>query len=216
MQSHIPSQTPATAVAVLGSVADVFLITCLIHDKFYSYRKSFEPHNWVMLAMLPGKIAGQLLWIQGLHAHGLGHDVWTLSTHQIEKFAFFLFLEAILYNGLMTLLKVAFCLFYLTLFFGATIRRLLWATVAFHVFSGLGFVTAVVFSCIPVTFTWERYSTASHGKCINIEGLYWSWAIITVLSDIWLLGIPLSQVYRLGLYWKKKLSVIIMFSTGFL
>lgn len=216
MQSHPSSQTPTTIVSVLSSATDVILVACLIYDKFYSHRKSFAPHNWVMLAILPGKIAGLVLWIHGLRAHGLGRNVWTLSPHQIEQFAFYHFLEAIMYNSLMALLKVAFCLFYLSIFSGATIRRVLWATVAFQVVSCVGFLTAVVFTCIPVSFAWERYSTASHGQCINIEGLYWSWAIFTVLSDIWLLAIPLSQVYNLGLYWKRKLSVIVMFSTGFL
>lgn len=169
-----------------------------------------------MLALLPGKIAGQILFIEGLQAHGLGRDVWTLSPHEISQFALFLFLESILYSSMMTLLKVTFCLFYLSIFSGVVIRRVLWATIAFHVVCGLSYITAIIFTCIPVSFSWLQYSTATDGKCIDIKGLFLSWAIITVLSDIWLLAIPLSQVYGLGIHWKKKLGVIFMFSTGFM
>lgn len=169
-----------------------------------------------MLACIPGKIAGQVVWIHGLHANGLGKDIWTLTPHEISWFTFYLLIMSLLYNSLMTLLKIAFCLFYLSIFSGVIVRRVLWATMAFHTLCGIIVLTIQVFSCIPISFAWEKYSTATRGRCINTDGLYWAWAAITVASDLWMLAIPLSQVIGLKIYWKKKISAIAMFSTGFL
>ena len=52
------------------------------------------------------------------------------------------------------------------------------------------------------------------GQCINVNALAWSNAIISIVLDLWMLVLPLYEVFRLQLTWRKKLSVAIMFLVG--
>lgn len=49
---------------------------------------------------------------------------------------------------------------------------------------------------------------------MNINASGWANAAITLASDIWLLAIPLSQIRKLRLDWKKKAGATLMFLTG--
>lgn len=166
--------------------------------------------------LLPIKIAGSIVNRLGIYQHGLGRDIWTMTPDEVSKFAFYVYLGVIFYVVDMTFLKVIFSLFYLSLFSGSVIRHLLWATVAFHVLSGLAFIMAGAFSCTPVEYYWTQYSTTTQGQCLNKLALYWANGATTVASDIWLLAIPMSQLYKLRLHWKKKVAAAIMFLAGFM
>jgi hypothetical protein len=42
----------------------------------------------------------------------------------------------------------------------------------------------------------------------------WAGAAISILIDLWMLGLPLSQVIHLQIHWKRKLAVALMFGVG--
>lgn len=49
---------------------------------------------------------------------------------------------------------------------------------------------------------------------LNINAIGWANASISIALDVWMLGIPLLQIRRLKLHWKKKISVAMMFFVG--
>jgi hypothetical protein len=55
------------------------------------------------------------------------------------------------------------------------------------------------------------------GTClINNNALGFANAGISILLDIWMLCLPLTQLLKLSLHWKKKVGVAMMFSVGLL
>ncbi|TFB03379.1 hypothetical protein CCMA1212_004915 [Trichoderma ghanense] len=87
----------------------------------------------------------------------------------------------------------------------------------FHIASGLSFVVGSLLQCAPLSFTWEQFGDSTNappGHCINVNAFAWANAAMNVGVDIWLIGIPLYQLYKLDTQWRRKLSAAVMFLTG--
>ncbi|KAM0551364.1 hypothetical protein ACHAPJ_008473 [Fusarium lateritium] len=168
---------------------------------------------FIMLAMLVG-VPCIVINAHGLAPNGMGRDIWTLTSDQITKFGMFFHTMAVLYFAIMTLLKLSLLFFYLRIFPTPAVRRLLWSTVAFTCVFGLVFVFVAIFQCRPISYFWEKWDGEHIGQCANINAVTWSNAAINIALDIWILGIPLSQLRDLNLDWRKKIGVGMMFSVG--
>ncbi len=51
---------------------------------------------------------------------------------------------------------------------------------------------------------------------MNVDLLAWINAAVSIAVDIWMLAIPMSQLWGLQLPWKKKTGVAMMFGLGVL
>lgn len=186
--------------------------------QFFGSRRRLQQEDWTIIAAGVFGVTTVFLTVFGLTAHGMGKDIWGLQPSEVTKFGLYFYLVQILYIVLMALIKLTLNFFYLNIFTGKWIRRLLWATVVFHLAFSLSFVIGIIFQCTPISFQWNQYDflrdTPAKGHCININAAGWSNGAITLASDFWLLGIPLSQVRKLRLHWKKKIGVVLMFLTG--
>ncbi|KAJ4003976.1 hypothetical protein NW752_010938 [Fusarium irregulare] len=153
--------------------------------------------------------------VDGLIPNGLGRDIWTVQPDQITKFGLYFYIMTILYFTLQTFLKLAMIAFFLRIFPTRGVRRALYATAAFNCLYGLVYIFIAVFQCQPINLFWNRWQHKDvAGKCLNINYMTWSSGAFTVALDIWILSIPLSQLKKLNLDWKKKIGVGIMFSVG--
>lgn len=204
-------------IIVLTIVTVCFISVRVVFLQFFTQRR-LRAADWTVIAAVPCGLATVALTIFGLTAHGLGVDIWGLTVPQATNFGRYFFVVQILYVLLITLIKLSLTLFYLSIFFGRTILILLWATVGFHIAGALAFCIGIVFQCNPIRYQWERYSYAYNmsveGHCFNINAAGWAHAAISVALDIWMLAIPLSQIRKLRLHWKKKLGAALMFFTG--
>ena len=115
----------------------------------------------------------------------------------------------------MTLLKLTLLFFFLRIFPKTIIRNMLKGTIVFTIFYGLTFVIVAIFQCRPIKHYWMNWDKEHvDGHCININALAWANAIISIVLDVWMLVLPLCEVFRLQLSWRKKISVAIMFLVG--
>ena len=205
----------------LGIVTALAIGTRLIYRYFFSSRRGLaDPADCLVLLASPIALASLCVLIAGLSRHGLGTDIWTLSADELVSFGLFFFIMEVLYLALLSLAKTALSVFYLELFPGKTIRRLLWATIAFHVALGVAFVFKSLFQCSPFRYNWQKYDTGNlspdAGRCVDINAAGWVNATLNVAVDFWLIGIPLTQVRKLKLPWRKKIGASLMFMTGLL
>ncbi|EHK23184.1 putative PTH11-type G-protein coupled receptor protein, partial [Trichoderma virens Gv29-8] len=180
----------------------------------FSIRRGFGPDDWTMLAAGFIGIPCIAFNIVGLSRHGLGKDIWTLTPEVVASFAQWFLAMEILYVVMTTIVKISLSLFYLDLFPGTTFRRVVWGTIIFHIASGLSFAIGTLVQCVPLNFTWEQFNNSSHGHCISMNSFGWANAAINVAADLWLIVIPLFQLYKLDTHWRRKLSAAIMFLTG--
>ncbi|OAA70655.1 Extracellular membrane protein, CFEM domain protein [Cordyceps fumosorosea ARSEF 2679] len=198
----------------LGVLAIALVIVRLVFKQFWHPSRCLGPDDKIILFTLLLRVSGTILNIKGLADHGMGRDVWTLPVNQLSTFVMWLYVMEVLYLTELSLIKLSLSAFYLCVFPGTGVRRLLWAILVINVLFGFGFVTAAIFQCTPIHYWWTQYESPGHGHCININALGWSNAVISVVIDMLMIVVPLSQITKLKLHWRKKVGVFIMFLTG--
>ncbi|KAJ3492726.1 hypothetical protein NLG97_g5187 [Lecanicillium saksenae] len=204
-------------VIIVVLVAGAMIVTRLVYRRFFSVSRRFDSSDWTILAATVVCLPSIAVNVS-MARHGLGKDVWGLSPYDLTTFGLYFYIIQILYPILIGLIKISLTLFYLTLFPDRKIRLLLWATVCFHVMFTVSCALIIIFQCLPVGYRKATYvmqeGRLANGHCMNINAAGWANAAITVASDVWLLAIPLSQIRKLTLHWKKKVGAMIMFLTG--
>ncbi|RGP79768.1 hypothetical protein FLONG3_2081 [Fusarium longipes] len=157
-----------------------------------------------------------------LAPNGMGRDIWTLNPEQVTNFGRYFYVMAILYFALQCFLKLSIIFFYLRIFPTKGVRKSLWTTVGVTSLFGIVFVFVTIFQCRPISWFWTKWeynpftsgTSSPPGTCADINAITWSSAAINITLDFWILGIPLSQLRKMNLDWKKKWGVGMMFSVG--
>lgn len=127
-----------------------------------------------------------------------------------------MYINEVLYFTQVFTVKLSILAFYLRLFPGVLIRRLIWGTVSVTVSFIIIFDLVTIFQCQPVGHYWTGWDGETEGHCLSINALVWANAASSILLDAWMIFIPLSQLRNLQLHWKKKIGVALMFSVGVL
>lgn len=186
----------------------------IIFKQFFSAAQALALDDKVILGTVAVRIVGTVLNVEGLSAHGLGKDVWTISPETLTTFVMYFYIMEILYFAEVCLIKLSLTLFYLNIFPGKGIRRLLWGTAIFNVIYGVAFVLTAIFQCTPISYYWTQYFGTTPGHCVNINAFGWVNAAISIAVDVWMIALPLNQIRKLKLHWNKKIGVTIMFLIG--
>ena len=214
---HAPirSKSENTRVAnlVLSVVTAVVALSRIIYKAVFSIGE-LGWDDWTVLSTLITGVPSVIIIDRGIVPNGLGRDVWTVPFDHITNFVRWLYALEVLYFLQIAQLKLTLLFFFLRIFPKPLIRRLLWSTVAFNVLCGTTFVIVAIFQCKPISHYWTSWDKEGSGKCININALAWSNAIISIALDIWMLVLPLHEIFHLQLSWRKKVSVAMMFCVG--
>lgn len=146
--------------------------------------------------------------------NGLGKDVWTVSVKDIQTFAKSIYLLELLYFVEIALIKMTLLLFFLRIFPKRRMKRLIKGTIWFNALGGIAFFLVGVFPCRPISHFWTRFGGGTIGTCVNLNALAWIHAGYSIFLDIWMLALPLLEVFKLQLSWRKRLGVALMFFVG--
>ncbi|KAL5115252.1 hypothetical protein ACEQ8H_006844 [Pleosporales sp. CAS-2024a] len=198
---------------VMVSLAGAFVLIRFVFKLVVS-KLELGLDDWAVLACLGTTIPSATVTVHGTVKHGLGQDIWTLSPHEITTMLKYFLVMACLYFTQVALLKLTLLFFYICVFPGRPAQRLLWGTVAFVVIWGALYVLLAIFQCQPISFFWTRWDGLHEGHCLNINAITASNAGISIALDLWILAIPLWQLYGLKMHWKKKVGVAVMFAVG--
>jgi hypothetical protein len=196
----------------LGTITGAIVLLRFFSKLFANSELGLD--DWFIGITLIVGVPSSILTVHGIISNGIGKDIWTLTPKQITDFIHVFYGIEILYFAEVALLKLSLLFFYLRIFPGTLVRRLLWATVVFDVCFGLLFVLLAIFQCRPIDFYWTSWDGQHEGSCLNVNGLGWSNAVISIVLDSWMLALPISQLVGLQLHWKKKVGVAMMFVVG--
>ncbi|QPC78189.1 hypothetical protein HYE68_008941 [Fusarium pseudograminearum] len=153
--------------------------------------------------------------MQFMMQNGLGVDLWYLSDHQItEGFRLFFFLE-MLYLTARVLVKSTILCFFLRIFSNPRFRLIVKITLVFNVLIGVTFFILVFFQTTPISLFWIGWQTKEAKRVmLGIIRLTLPHAVLVLALDIWVLILPITQLWELGLKLRKKIGVMAMFSFG--
>lgn len=83
--------------------------------------------------------------------------------------------------------------------------------IAFIATHGFVFILVVIFQCIPIYSIWDRTITA---KCVNLAAVGYAGAVLSIVEDLAILFLPVSELGTLNLGVRKTVSLMVMFSIG--
>ncbi|KAK3948015.1 hypothetical protein QBC32DRAFT_269708 [Pseudoneurospora amorphoporcata] len=207
-------------------------------SQYLSISQRLHVDDYALISITALGLPNLLLAILALYPLGVGRDAWALPVENIAKAVRYGYVMGIIYFLQVAVTKVVFLLFYLRIFPGREVRRVLWATISVCVLFGLGSAVAGVLQCSPVKWwfegwdyregipggdaTWEGWGEekGGHGrrpgKCINRKDFRVAAAVISIAIDIWMLAIPLWCIRGLRMGMWKKMGVAGMFGIGML
>ncbi|RFU79574.1 extracellular membrane, 8-cysteine region, cfem [Trichoderma arundinaceum] len=214
-----PLRDASSQYSIMNIVSGVITVIVatgrLLFRRFFTGKGKLGPDDWIISVVIIIGIAGIVVNQVGLVGHGIGKDIWTLPAIELPAFAMYFFIMEVIYLIEMPLIKLSLSLFYLYVFPGTTIRRLLIGTAIFNVIFGVAFVITAMVQCIPLNYYWAQYyDYPPEGTCVDLNKFAWANAGMSLAVDLWMIILPLAQVRRLNLHWKKKIGVIFMFVMG--
>ncbi|KAF1959237.1 hypothetical protein CC80DRAFT_585579 [Byssothecium circinans] len=212
-----PVRSQTKTIRITNITLGVISALCVLARIVYKTAFSMAELGWDDYAIVATLLAGipqTVITDLKTSPNGLGKDVWTVPFDNITEFALWFFVMEALYFLILTLLKLTLLLFFLRIFPTPKAKRLIWGTIVFVACWGTASVFAGIFQCSPIRYNWLRWDGEHEGECLNINALAWSNAAISIALDIWMLALPLWQVFQLKMSQKKKISVALMFLVG--
>ncbi|KAF4995946.1 hypothetical protein FGRMN_4801 [Fusarium graminum] len=213
---HAPIRDRISSYVVLNNVMGVLSsVSCLVRfaAKFLCEIPLGIDDLFILITILAA-IPCIVIPPYGLAQNGLGTDIWTLTPMQITKLGYYFYVLGILYFLVQVPLKLSFLFFYLQIFPSKKLRRTLWVTVGLTATFGFAFIVVTIFQCRPISYFWTKWDREHSGTCLSIDGIALSSSIINIALNLWILAIPLSQLRKMSLNWRKKVAVGVMFSVG--
>ncbi|SPJ73397.1 related to integral membrane protein [Fusarium torulosum] len=144
---------------------------------------------------------------------GVGRDVWTLSEKEIVSSFKFFFFQQLDYFLILGLVKASVLAFYLRIFPDHKFRIVVSVTQAFNLISTAVCLVLMLTIRKPISVNWNGWADIfPRVKIRSQKILFACHSIMNIALDVWMVILPLTQIYQLGLKLRKKAGVIAMFS----
>ena len=117
----------------------------------------------------------------------------------------------IIYTLISGLIKVSICLLYLRVF--PNIRIICLATIAFVTAMSVAIILATIFQCSPVDAVYDEQKY-KHYTCFASIPFWYATAALSLVTDIWILLLPLKTVLGLHLRTRKRFVIAGLLSLG--
>jgi hypothetical protein len=146
---------------------------------------------------------------------GAGRHVAYLMMTDPNKVAIFVQLTlpwATFYLLGVTFPKLAMLFMYLRIFVDQYQRRACYIIMVILVATAVGDIVANFLQCIPLNYLWDK--TVPGGHCFD-QNAFWRWATFpNIVTDVFMIVLPIPAVYKIQLSWKDKIGVLLTFLTG--
>ncbi|KAE8154997.1 hypothetical protein BDV25DRAFT_170321 [Aspergillus avenaceus] len=143
--------------------------------------------------------------------YGTGKHKWDLSKADAVPAAKLRYVTHIIYTVISGLIKLSICLLYLRLF--PNIRRTTLGTIAFITAMSIAIILATIFQCSPIDAVYNitKYENYS---CFPSIPFWYATAALSLVTDIWILLLPIKTILGLQVGTKKRFVLIGLLSMG--
>jgi len=121
------------------------------------------------------------------------------------------YIASIFYCLIQGFAKFSVLFLYLRIFPDTRFRLVLKITISWMALKTVSFAFAIAFQCVPVQAIWDRDIPA---KCINMNILTVSGAGISIVEDIFIMLLPISELKGLNLTLRKRIALCFIFAIG--
>ncbi|EFR01756.1 hypothetical protein MGYG_04758 [Nannizzia gypsea CBS 118893] len=174
-------------------------------------KRSIGADDWTILAAFVLAVLYTAIQITCVQ-HGLGKHTWDVSPEDKVITLRYLYILQVSYKISLSLIKISFLLLFVRIFY---VQKLFvwtcYVLMAITTASGIAFTFPTVFQCKPIRAYWDR--SVPH-KCI--ENAQWrvSYALLNVITDFFILFLPIRESILLLSGRRDKILVIFIFSLG--
>ncbi|KAI9680045.1 MAG: hypothetical protein M1817_005061 [Caeruleum heppii] len=142
---------------------------------------------------------------------GLGKHVIALTPKQLILFPKLNYAYNILNVSCYPFIKISILLLYLRIFPAHRFRQIVWAGIAVLVCILISHTLVCIFACRPVQGFWK---TDVSSKCINAVRFYWAQATLNVITDVFILLLPIPATWSLRITRRQKVGLSGLFMLG--
>ncbi|VUC32030.1 unnamed protein product [Clonostachys rosea] len=144
--------------------------------------------------------------------------MWDVQLGRLHEFLWNVYLGTNFYGSCLMCLKTGVLLEWVNIFVPRGTRNAFWWTCYTMLWVNVAYYVAIKFaenlSCIPQAHIWDK--TLAGGKCINEKALVTSTCIINLISDVLILVVPQSIIWKLNMNKARKIGISIIFGVGLL
>ncbi|KAL4757273.1 CFEM domain-containing protein [Aspergillus foveolatus] len=139
---------------------------------------------------------------------GLGTDIWYLERPKIDRLLHLFVVTTNLYIPCLAVIKISMSLLYLRIFPNRSLRIATFAMLAIVSMWGVAYTLVIIWICRPRSFAWLGWDSEHTGTCVNSMAVQVSHAILNIVFDVIVLGMPLPVLLRLDMSKTKKAGVL--------
>ncbi|KAL7272301.1 hypothetical protein RUND412_004893 [Rhizina undulata] len=207
------------ANGILMSLAIIFVAgRCYTRVKIVGSRLGGDDYSIILAVVV--LIVYTNLNVYGVHHAGFGKHFYSTGYAQAGHLLKITYALPIIYTVGVTSIKISLLLFYRRLTItGPVMHKVIKWMIATQVLCGVGTIFGLAFICSPLQGWWNLDVQKSITNCPNYSqttAIYITLRTISVLSDIIILLMPVSMVWKLDLPVKQKLGLAGLFTLGML
>jgi hypothetical protein len=124
---------------------------------------------------------------------------------------FWVFINGVVYNPLLALVKISALLFLFRLIARGTLRVACQALIVFNIVQLLTFLTIALLQCVPIEAMWTMSRTA---RCIRRDVYSTALAVTNIVTDILTLLVPYCIFLGLKMNQRARIALLSVFMLG--
>ncbi|KAL3595516.1 hypothetical protein FPOAC2_09854 [Fusarium poae] len=146
---------------------------------------------------------------------GVGLNIWHVDDEDIISCYKFVLAAEYMYAISLTFTKLSILAFFLRVFPDQKFRGMVHGTVAFILLMSLVYLVIFMLQRVPMRTFWEGWKEKDPGGVLlNSNAIGMSHGGLNVALDVWMIILPMTQLWKIGIKPKKKLGIISMFGVG--
>nr|XP_036584369.1 uncharacterized protein CTRU02_05444 [Colletotrichum truncatum]KAF6793887.1 hypothetical protein CTRU02_05444 [Colletotrichum truncatum] len=159
-------------------------------------------------------LQGQLGLEDYMFAEGVGGvHAWELSIERYQTFMTLVYTAAPIYLLSGSSAKISLLVFYKRIFPPRWLQWSVWTLCGVIVAYTAGIFFPLIFACRPIAKSWDPRIT--NGACINGATLYIATAVANIISDVFVLVLPIQPLIKLQLKRRRqKIGLVALFAVG--
>ncbi|KAF2875229.1 hypothetical protein BDV95DRAFT_456886, partial [Massariosphaeria phaeospora] len=204
-------QDLCTGVSTALTIVSVILVGLRTYSRTVIVR-SFGLDDAAMLVALLFAV-GYLITIYVLRANGMGFSGTVLTLGQmVNSLKTTLAIQIIYYISVFAI-KISILFFYLRIAAEPRFKAVCKGTIYFLSLFCVICIIVCFAQCIPLHKFWDVTGTVQ-GKCINSTAFFYSTSSFNIITDIWILALPVRTLLKIQRPKREKFALLGIFSLG--